>query len=63
LGRQARPLVLFFAAYLATALVTSALMIRDYLVSGFHRAPLRYAENDYVHYPKVGLGKWPPFFH
>jgi hypothetical protein len=38
-------------------------MIRDYLVSGFHQSPMRYAETYYLHYPKVALGIWPPVFH
>ena len=43
--------------------VVTSLMIRDYLASGFHGNPLRYAENYYVHYPKVAFGMWPPGFH
>ncbi len=43
--------------------VVTSLMIRDYLVSGFHANPVRYAEEYYVHYPKVAIGMWPPAFH
>lgn len=43
--------------------VVTALMMRDYLVSGFHENPVRYAENYYIHYPKVAVGMWPPVFH
>jgi len=44
----------------------TGLMIRDYLVaivSGHFTSPLAYAENYYVHYPKVAFGMWPPLFH
>jgi len=42
---------------------TTGVMIRDYIVSGHFSSPLAYAQNYYVHYPKVALGAWPPFFH
>lgn len=41
----------------------SGLMIRDYLVSGFPVAPLAYAENYYLHYPKIAFGMWGPLPH
>jgi hypothetical protein len=41
----------------------TGLMVRDYLVSGFHQSPLAYADLYYKHYPKIGLGNWPPFFY
>ena len=44
----------------------TGLMIRDYIVSiisGHFTSPLAYAENYYVHYPKVSIGMWPPLFH
>ena len=41
----------------------TGLMVRDYLASGFHESPLRYADEYYRHYPKIGLGVWPPFFY
>ena len=44
----------------------TGLMIRDYIISigsGHFTSPLAYAENYYVHYPKVAIGKWPPLFH
>jgi hypothetical protein len=41
----------------------TGLMVRDYLASGFHESPLRYADNYYRHYPKIGLGNWPPLFY
>jgi len=43
--------------------VVTSLMIRDYLVSGFHQSPVAFAQNYYLHYPKVAFGWWPPFFH
>ena len=46
------------AAHLITGL-----MVRDYLVSGFGESPVKYAENYYLHYPKVGFGIWPPMYH
>ena len=41
----------------------TGLMVRDYMASGFHQSPLRYADEYYRHYPKIGLGVWPPFFY
>ena len=44
----------------------TGLMIRNYIISigsGHFTSPLAYAENYYVHYPKVAIGKWPPLFH
>jgi hypothetical protein len=41
----------------------SSLMVRDYIVHGLPQNPLRFAENYYVHYPKVAIGHWPPLFY
>jgi Dolichyl-phosphate-mannose-protein mannosyltransferase len=41
----------------------TGLMIRDYVASGFHQGPMRYAENYYLHYPKVAFGMWGPLLH
>jgi len=41
----------------------TGLMVRDYLVASDHRAPLRFAEDYYLHYPKVALGHWPPLLY
>jgi hypothetical protein len=41
----------------------TGLMIRDYLASGFHEGPVHYAEQYYVHYPKVAFGMWGPLLH
>jgi hypothetical protein len=43
--------------------VVTGLMVHDYLVSGFHRSPMQFARDYYVHYPKVALGHWPPVFY
>lgn len=47
----------------------TGLMVHDYLASGSpvhpfgQESPLRFAENYYVHYPKVSFGHWPPLFY
>ena len=41
----------------------TGLMVHDYALSGFAKRPLEYARDYYVHYPKVALGHWPPFFY
>ena len=41
----------------------SGLMIRDYLASGFPVSPVPYAENYYLHYPKIAFGMWGPLPH
>ncbi|MBN9121390.1 MAG: glycosyltransferase family 39 protein [Planctomycetes bacterium] len=43
--------------------VVTGLMVHDYLVGRDWSAPKRFAENYYLHYPKVGLGHWPPVFY
>ncbi len=54
--------------------VVTGLFIRDALVEtwhyatgGFHGSPVRigkeFADRYYTHYPKIGLGVWPPFFY
>jgi hypothetical protein len=43
--------------------LVTGLMVRDYVVSGMKSSPMRYAEDYYLHYPKVGFGIWPPLFH
>jgi MFS family permease len=42
---------------------TTGLMLRDYIAQGLPGNPIRYAENYYLHYPKVAIGHWPPLFH
>src|SRR3974390_765905 len=41
----------------------TGLMIRDYVASGFPGSPVAYAENYYLHYPKVAFGIWGPLLH
>ena len=41
----------------------SGTLIFDYLRSGFHQAPLDFAIDYYQHYPKIGIGQWPPLFY
>ncbi len=48
--------------------VVTALMIRDWVATGASDPsvwcePRAFAESYYVHYPKVGIGQWPPVFH
>ena len=41
----------------------TGLMVRDYIAAGFPDSPFRFAENYYLHYPKVAIGHWPPVFY
>ena len=41
----------------------TSMMVRDFLVSGDWFAPMDYAQEWYVHYPKVALGQWPPLLY
>jgi len=41
----------------------SAMLVYDYLAHGAPESPMAYAERYYIHYPKVGIGHWPPGFH
>lgn len=41
----------------------TSMMARDFLVSGDWSAPMDYAREWYVHYPKVALGQWPPMLY
>jgi hypothetical protein len=41
----------------------SGLLIRDYVTAGFPSSPLNYAEDYYLHYPKVAIGLWGPLAH
>ncbi|QDV07155.1 hypothetical protein Poly30_26740 [Planctomycetes bacterium Poly30] len=48
--------------------LVTALMIRDWIVAGFHDPyawldPRGFAETYYIHYPKVAIGQWPPVLH
>ena len=41
----------------------TGLLVRDYLAQGLRQHPMRFAENYYIHYPRVALGQWPPAFY
>ena len=41
----------------------TGLLIRDYLHEWPPPPPVVWAEQYYVHYPKVSFGHWPPLFH
>ena len=42
----------------------SSLMVRQYLLDGWWKqGPMQFAEQYYVHYPRVAIGHWPPFLY
>jgi len=41
----------------------TGLMVGDYISALAPDSPMRFASNYYLHYPKVGLGHWPPLFY
>lgn len=41
----------------------TGLVLRDYAVTWPLPAPRPWAEQYYLHYPRVALGHWPPLFH
>jgi hypothetical protein len=41
----------------------TGLLLHDYLAGFHYSSPLQFAENFYIHYPKVALGHWPPMFY
>lgn len=41
----------------------TGLMVHDYVSKLEFTPPMEFAENYYIHYPKVALGHWPPFFY
>src|ERR1700686_1788292 len=41
----------------------TSLMVRDFIVSLQYTEPMQFANDYYLHYPKVALGHWPPFFY
>jgi hypothetical protein len=43
--------------------LVTGMMFRDYLAHGIGKSPIRYAYDYYAHYPRVGLGHWPPMFY
>lgn len=40
----------------------TGLLLTDYVRAGFP-APLAFARDYYLHYPKVGIGHWPPLYY
>ncbi|HEY1080666.1 MAG TPA: glycosyltransferase family 39 protein [Prosthecobacter sp.] len=41
----------------------TALMVRDYLASGFSQGPMTFAKTYYEDFPKVALGHYPPGYY
>jgi hypothetical protein len=41
----------------------TAMLVRDWLFSSELRHPLAFAKTYYLHYPKLGIGQWPPLFY
>jgi hypothetical protein len=41
----------------------TGLMVRDYVASMARVAPMAWAQDYYLHYPKVAFGHWPPAFY
>ena len=41
----------------------NGLLIHDYMADGLPGNPLRYALQYYIHYPRVTIGHWPPFYY
>ncbi len=41
----------------------TSIMLTQYIRSGIFRSPLEFAEHFYLHYPKVAIGHWPPFYY
>ena len=41
----------------------TGLMARDYFAAGAPSSPMKFAEDYYLHYPKVALGHYPPFMY
>lgn len=41
----------------------SGLMLRDYVTSGFSRAPVAFAQDFYLHVPYFAVGYWPPLYY
>ncbi len=41
----------------------TGLMVRDYVATRAPVPPMQFAKDYYLHYPKVGLGHWPPLFY
>ncbi|MDA1264501.1 MAG: glycosyltransferase family 39 protein [Planctomycetota bacterium] len=42
--------------------VVTGIMFRDWILAGCP-SPMAFAEDYYLHYPKVAIGQWPPVFY
>jgi len=40
----------------------NGLLVRDYVASGMHVTPIRFAQDYYLSYPKIAPGMWPGLF-
>lgn len=49
-------------AYDEPAHYVTSLMVREFVLDPF-QSPMAFAENYYLHYPKIGLGHWPPMLY
>ena len=38
----------------------TGLMVRNYFAAGLPRGAIQFAEDFYIHYPKMAMGHWPP---
>jgi hypothetical protein len=43
--------------------VVTSLMVRDFIAGLDFHHPLQFAQQYYLHYPKVAIGHWPPVFY
>ena len=43
--------------------LVTGLMVYDYCTTAFGSSPVPFAEEYYLHYPKVAIGHWPPGFY
>src|SRR5579872_3290775 len=41
----------------------TGLLVRDYIAAGFPAHPMKYAQEYYLHYPRVAFGHYPPMFY
>jgi MFS family permease len=41
----------------------TSIMVSQYLREGILQSPVAFAEQYYLHYPKVAIGHWPPFYY
>jgi hypothetical protein len=41
----------------------TSLMFRDFIAGLHYAEPIKFANEYYLHYPKVAIGHWPPFFY